>query len=106
MVQDALSSSQENRALIIRRILAANPNLTERIQAEGLEIDYSPEDDYLRITVGEPRESLSIGLHGVLKAVFLYDPETFEITALEAPFLGRGYQNPILSLNSGSWLRS
>jgi hypothetical protein len=86
VVQDALSSSRENRSAITSRIFAANANLAERHQAEGLEIDYSSEDDYLRITIGEPRESLSIGLQDSLKAIVLYDPDTFEITALEVPF--------------------
>jgi hypothetical protein len=86
VVQDALNSSNQQKKDISKRILDANADIAERVQADGLEIDYSSEDDFLRVTVGEPRPSLSAGLRDDLRSIVLYDPDTFEITAVEVPF--------------------
>jgi hypothetical protein len=86
MVQDALNASKQQGIDISKRISESNADIADRLQSDGLEIDYSSEDDFLRVTIGKPRPSLSIGLRDELRSIVLYDPDTFEVTAVEVPF--------------------
>ena len=86
MAERALEDSHHYRAEVMPKVAAANRNLAERIRLLGMEIQYFPDDDRLYVNFGpaRPSEALPIGdgTHGVI----LLDPETYEITAVEAPF--------------------
>ena len=87
MVQDILSESRRQRDEATKNILRANDRLPERMRDEGFEIEYDSELDYLRLTIGEPRESLAISLKdGVFQSLLLYDPATYFVLGFEVPF--------------------
>jgi len=94
MVTDAVGKALENsrhfKTAAGRRILRANKNLAERIELEGLAVDYSREDDYVRIAIGAPRPSISVSMPDEPYAVLMIDPDTFNINAIEAPFFMEG----------------
>lgn len=86
MVQDALDNSKRHTAEILARVREDG----KRADDEGLELHYSPEDDYLTVTVGEPRESVSIPA-GVV--YILVDPDSGKINALEVPFFVENFKS-------------
>jgi hypothetical protein len=49
-------------------------------------IEYSPQDDYLRVTIGQPQESVAIAWPDEIYSVALVDPDSHLINAVEAPF--------------------
>ena len=62
----------------VRRI---NFDLSDRIMAEGITLDYNPEADVLTITIGDPRPAITDPLlDGVM---FRVDPDTKKITGFE-----------------------
>jgi hypothetical protein len=86
MVQEALNESRRHKEAVLPEIMAGFSRLQDRVRAEGLEVKYSPDEDYLRITIGKPRESVAVSLRDGLYFVLLYDPDTFETNAFEVPF--------------------
>jgi hypothetical protein len=87
MVQDALNESRRIKAELTQKIAAANKaTLAQRVRSEGMEIEYSSDEDYLRISVGPPRVSVSLTLPDDIYAVVLFDPDTYKINAVEVPF--------------------
>ena len=86
MVQDALNESKQIKAELSRKVLHANSDLAARMEAEGILIEYSTEKDYLRITIGKPRASIGLAWPDEMYSVVLFDPDSYEIQALEAPF--------------------
>ena len=86
MAERALDESRRYRAEITPKVAAANKNLGQRIRTRGLEIEYLPEQDLLYVTLGEATPSEAIALNDGTHAVLLLDPETYEITGVEAPF--------------------
>ena len=54
------------------------------MRAEGMTLDYAPDDDYLAITFGQPSESVS--LPSDAGVYLLLDPDSGELNALEVPF--------------------
>jgi len=86
MADDILKDNEKLRSAILERISSTAAGFPERALNEGLEIVYAREIDHLYVTVGSPRESLSIPADGPMHSVVLYDPATFEITGFEVPF--------------------
>lgn len=86
MADRALDESRRYQAELRPRVAAANKNLGRRIRVEGMEVEYEPERDHLYVTLGSPRPSEAIALGDGTHTVILLDPETYEITGLEAPF--------------------
>ena len=87
MVEEALKRSRRIAKKERKLLLLANTNLAERIDEEGMEVAYSSEDDYLRITIGVPKPSIEISWpEDHPYNVVLYDPDTYQINAFEAPF--------------------
>jgi hypothetical protein len=86
MAEHALNESERYTVALLKRIKASNRNLEQRMRAEGMEIDYSPEDDYLRVTIGRLRSCESVPQDDAMGSVFLVEPETAEIAAVEVPF--------------------
>jgi uncharacterized protein YuzE len=65
----------------LSRILAANDDLAERIQALGVSMDYDEEDDALFVSFGPGVEALTGSVNG---AVYLrIDPDTLKIIGVE-----------------------
>ena len=86
MVREALEESRRITAEIMRKLPHANRNLVARIEAEGMEISYSKDADYLRITIGAPQESVAVSWKDQVYKVVYYDPDTYQIKAFESPF--------------------
>ena len=85
MVQRLIEESRHKRTKHREEIVRNNQDLKERVAAEGVEIDYLPEDDYLRIIIGAPAESISITYRDPLYFSLMVDPETHKVNALEVP---------------------
>ena len=86
MAEEGGSKSRRIKADLSRKVMLANADLAQRMDAEGIEIEYSPEDDYLRVTIGQPRPSIGISWPDDIYSVAMIDPESHQINALEAPF--------------------
>ena len=81
-----MNTVDDEKADILRRLAEANPALHLRAHREGLDIEYSADDDFLHITIGQPRPSEAVSTNEQFPYVLLFDPESYEITAIEAPF--------------------
>jgi hypothetical protein len=89
MVQRALDDSDKNKAALIAK-LQSRASFSEKMHKHGMTIEYSPDDDYLTITLGAPGESVSVpSAEGVY---LLVDPDSGELNALEIPFFQETYQ--------------
>jgi len=87
MAENILSKNEEVAAEIKARISAVRPSqIRERVREEGMEVAYDREDDHLYITIGAPRECLSISTGGDLDVIVLYEPETYEVRGFEVLF--------------------
>jgi hypothetical protein len=87
MVENLLSNNEQLTAEIKARLARIPPSqIREHVRAEGMEVSYDREADHLYITIGSPRESLSISAGGELDPVVLYDPDTFEVRGFEVLF--------------------
>ena len=62
MAEEALDQSRNYRLAITQQIRRSNRDLGERMRDEGLEIEYSPGEDYLRVTIGTPSIGESVPL--------------------------------------------
>ncbi|HLG12884.1 MAG TPA: hypothetical protein VI876_14090 [Dehalococcoidia bacterium] len=81
MVQDALDDSKRHTEEILERVRQTRESTPRK--DEGLEIHYSPEDDFLTATQGKPRPSVSLRAGAIY---LLVDPDSGEVNALEVPF--------------------
>jgi len=89
MVREALDESEKNTHELIRKLQDRGESLSEMIHERGMEVQYSAEDDYLRITLGSPRPSISLPVeNGVY---LLVDSDTGELNAIEVPFFVETY---------------
>ena len=86
MAEDAMTESRRVRAELSRKVLLANADLADRMEQEGLDIEYSVEDDYLRLTIGPAKPSIAITWPDEIYSVAMIDPDSHLISALEAPF--------------------
>jgi hypothetical protein len=101
VAERAIEESQRYEAEIRSKLLAANKHLGKRIRALGLEIDYVADQDKLYVTLGDPRPSEALSLGDGTHAVMLLDPETHEVTGLEAPFFMEDFEKS--KHESGFW---
>ena len=62
-------------------ISRVNFDLSDRIMAEGVTLDYNPEADLLTVTIGEPREAITEPL--LDDVLYRVDPETMKIVGVE-----------------------
>jgi hypothetical protein len=88
MAQDALEESKRYRAQMDAK-LQGRASLARKMREQGIEIAYLPENDYLTITIGSPRESVSLSMGGGI--YFLVEPDSGEINAIEVPFFREMY---------------
>ena len=87
MASELIKDSKLQTAALISQVRAVNGDLNLRAEAEGIEINYSREDDYLRVQIGKPRESVALTTHdGPLYVAVLVEPDSAKISALEVPF--------------------
>lgn len=89
MAENAFELSEQRHAQIVAHIAEVNGKQL-RLESAGMEIDYQDSIDFLRISVGDPREALELPLEDGTSAVFMYDPETYEIVGLEVPSFNEG----------------
>lgn len=82
--RDVMEESRQKKREILDRVFGANKDFDERLQKEGVEIDYSAEDDNLCITVGgRPRPSIAVSVPGDPYTALFVDAKTFRINAIE-----------------------
>ena len=86
MAENAIEESRRYKAAITPKIAAANKNLGKRIRAQGMEIEYLPDQDRLYVTFGPVRPSEAFPLGDGTHAVIMLDPKNYEITGVDAPF--------------------
>jgi len=63
-----------------------NQRILDKVRAEGLEISYSRETDYLYLMIGQQRESLALPTSDEMGGYLLYDPDSYVIVGMEVPF--------------------
>jgi hypothetical protein len=81
VAENIFELSDRNREEIASRIAKANGG----DQDDGMEIAYDLAMDYLRISIGQSRQSLAFDLENGSGAIVLYDPESYLIVGLELP---------------------
>jgi hypothetical protein len=86
MAQDAMNESRRIKTELSQKVLRANADLADRMDREGLDIEYSTEDDYLRVTIGQARPSIGISWPDEIYSIAMVDPDSHLINAVEAPF--------------------
>lgn len=86
MIQEDLKNLDSSQREELARVAAANLDLRERIEAEGLEIDYRVDRDYLYIVIGGPKDSIAVSLNELFTAVAIVDPDTYRLNGIEVPF--------------------
>jgi hypothetical protein len=94
MAEKALSESQRYKTEVGERVRNANKDLGDRLRTEGYEIDYSPDEDYLRVIFGVPdiSETLS-AIDGEMYVVFLIDPDSYLLNGVEVPNFMKTYRS-------------
>jgi hypothetical protein len=76
------NNEQELREIKLK--FSANlSNIDRVLSLKGFSVEYNRDNDYLYITIGEPREGMALTFDEV---VAIADPDTLEILGLEVPF--------------------
>jgi hypothetical protein len=83
-----VESNRKARKEIKKRLFGAATadRLIGRLTRRGIVISYDRPSDYLYISLGKRRESVSIGTDDSLQSLVLYDPATYEPLGFEVPF--------------------
>ena len=89
-----MSESQRYKMEAGERVRIANKALGARLRTEGYEIDYSPDEDYLRVIFGVPNISETLSaIDGEMYVVFLIDPDSNLLNGVEVPNFIKTYRS-------------
>lgn len=70
-------------ATIAEKIMVANADLRERLEALDLRVSYDEEFDIFLIAIGDPQEAITEEIDGAHGLQFRVDPETLKIVGFE-----------------------
>ena len=81
--QEFMNKNRQEQDEIKRKLAAKNPDIEPLLAQHGFTIEYDRDNDYLYMTIGNPREGMAVH---VMEFVAMADPDTLELVGLEIPF--------------------